>query len=180
MAAKEEFGTLFSLDSKNNYIRNFINYYSIMLKSVFDNRNILNQSSELTSFSNSQKSLRKNALITSLGQVFSNLWGVGLPLIFSIFMNEKFAGYYSVASLVSIKPVTIISSSISSVFWQYVCINLRKNPCAVRKKYINLSKILILPAIFVPLLLSILFCQGVSYINPDWIDSRFIPFMLIP
>ncbi len=133
-----------------------------------------------SNFYSYDNSLYENALLTTIGQLFSNFWGVGMPALIALSFSSDSAAFFALGLSISVTPLSILSSSIGAVFWQFACSNLNDNPIAVKQKFVKLSSSLILPSFALILVLAFIFYYGIPYLNTEWLSARILPFVLIP
>ena len=132
-------------------------------------------------FTSKNTVLVKNSALLAVGQVFSNAWGVGLPLFLTFLYSVEASGYFAILSALMIRPTSILSSSVASVFWQFVGRNLQNNPLIVLQKFIQYTKILI-PISLCFAILAILFARHLSAFveNSSWNNIEYLFFTMIP
>ena len=132
-------------------------------------------------FTSKNTVLVKNSALLAVGQVFSNAWGVGLPLFLTFLYSVEASGYFAILSALMIRPTSILSSSVASVFWQFVGRNLQNNPSIVLQKFIQYTKILILISLCFAIL-AILFARHLSAFveNSSWNNIEYLFFTMIP
>lgn len=125
-------------------------------------------------------SLYENALLTTIGQLFSNFWGIGMPALIALSFGTDSAAFFALGLSISVTPLSMLSSSIGGVFWQFACANLNDNPIAVKQKFVKLSSTLIVPSFTIILVFALIFYYGIPYLNTEWLSARILPFVLIP
>ena len=138
-----------------------------LIKFIYKNINFLKSIKSNLESNKNLKILFKQGIFTSIGSLFSNLWGAGLPLVISITYGNEEAGQFSFALRLLLVPISSLSYSVGQVFWKVAAAEVNRNPKKVKNLFLKMTKNLLIGGSLIPV-----YCFFISKFSPFWLGKE--------